>query len=174
MSEKSCIMTQPTVQFTNGNPGTLTVYTHPTPKGIRIFLGLFASIAFIAPVLVTIILLVTGSGLSFGLIISYIIFWAVGYYLLRIILWNTFGKEIITFENDKITYHCDYKYFQDNKKEIKTDQLRIEIIKSEHHTELGLFCFTNSDEKIEMVIPVSIAQLVPVEEEIRKNYISIT
>lgn len=41
-----------------------------------------------------------------------------GFYLLRIALWNTYGKEIITFNNDIIDYIADYGWFKDSKKQI--------------------------------------------------------
>jgi hypothetical protein len=147
----------------------LTTFTHDTPKSIRIILALFVLAAFLAPIAATISILALGREIKFGLFISYIILWSVGYYLLRIILWNTYGKEILIIDKDKLSYYCDYKYFQGNKKEIKTDQLQIEIKKSGEQNEMGVLCLTNANEKIEMVIPVSLIDLIPVEEQIRIN-----
>ncbi|HTF03775.1 MAG TPA: hypothetical protein VK826_07100 [Bacteroidia bacterium] len=163
-------MTTATLQFVPGTPAVLTVFTRETPKSIRIILGVIVLSALLAPIVATISILASGSGLKFGLIVSYIISWAVGYYLLRVILWNTYGKEILTVEQDKFSYYCDYKYFKDAVKEIKTDQLQIEIIKSGAQNELGVMHFTHSTEKIEMILAVPLVDLSPVEGQIREIY----
>ncbi len=37
-----------------------------------------------------------------------------GFYLLRIALWNTYGKEEITFNGSNIEYFADYGWFKDS------------------------------------------------------------
>ena len=55
--------------------------------------------------------------MHFGFIIGMFVFGVLGFYMLRISLLNTFGKEIITFENTNITYIADYGWFKDGKKQ---------------------------------------------------------
>jgi hypothetical protein len=111
-----------------GPPIRLTCYTKPTPMIIRIILGIIGTLAFVAPVVVLITMLASGDGFKIGIIVSFIIMWAIGAYLIRIVLWNTYGKEILEFSEDKLTYHCDYKYFQSNQKQIERNQIQIELI----------------------------------------------
>jgi len=40
-------------------------------------------------------------------------------YLVRLFLWNTYGKEIIFEENQSIVYLADYKWFKDGRQEVK-------------------------------------------------------
>ncbi|MEO5645704.1 MAG: hypothetical protein ABIQ40_13400 [Bacteroidia bacterium] len=157
-------------QFVQGATSVLTTFTHKTPKLIRLILSVLAIVAFLSPIVATINLIINDREIKFGLFGSFIILWSAGYYMIRIVLWNSFGKEVITFDDDKVTYYCDYKYFQGSKKQIKTDQLKIELVKSGGQNDLATLCFTNADEKIEMVIPVSLADLRLVEEKIRINY----
>jgi hypothetical protein len=163
-------MTLTKLQYVQSTPAVLTTFAHITPKSIRIFLAVFASAAFLAPILVTIYLFTSDIKIRPGIFLSVYIFWSVGYYLLRLILWNSFGKEVITFDEESISYYCDYKYFQANKKKISTDQLQIEMMKSGEQNELGVLYFRNVNEKIEMVVPVSVIDLELVERQIRISY----
>lgn len=160
-----------TLNFISGSPSVLTTYTHKTPKAIRTAIGVFAFLAFVAPILVFITIIAEGHGFKFGLIISTCIFWAVGFYLIRMILWNSYGTEVLTLHADKINYYCDYKYFQDSKKEIAVDQLQVEIKRSGENDELGVLHIANSNEKIEMVVPVPMVDLLRVEGQIKKIYL---
>ncbi len=45
--------------------------------------------------------------------------------MLRIVLWNNFGKEIISLSDDKLSYIADYKYFKDGCRELTTDAIPI-------------------------------------------------
>lgn len=46
-----------------------------------------------------------------------------GIYLLRIFIWNFYGKEIYSFENGKLVYWSDFKFFKTEKKDFKIREL---------------------------------------------------
>lgn len=46
-----------------------------------------------------------------------------GIYLLRIFIWNFFGKEVYNFENEKIEFWSDFKFFKTEKKSFKIKDL---------------------------------------------------
>ncbi|MCC5924274.1 MAG: hypothetical protein JJT77_10840 [Crocinitomicaceae bacterium] len=73
-------------------------------------------ISFFLPFIITTIVLKDGEGLRFGLILSWIIFFGVGAWTLRLFLWNVFGREEIYIDDKTIHFHSNYKYFKDNKK----------------------------------------------------------
>lgn len=63
--------------------------------------------------------LAMGKGMHIGYLIGLFFFGLLGFYMLRVTLWNTYGKETITFENNNITYIADYGWFKDGKKQIE-------------------------------------------------------
>jgi hypothetical protein len=158
-------MKQARLEFTHESPRVLTVFAHETPFAVRFVIGFFCFAIFIVPVVATIAILANGDGFKAGIIISYIISWLVGYYLLRIVLWNSYGKEIVVIDSESLNYYCDYKYFKSNQQELKLSKLKIEIQKQE---DSGVFVFSNQDEKIQMVIPVSMQDLISVQQEINR------
>lgn len=89
------------------------------PKIIFIF---FISIAFLIPILATIIAIGSADGMKFGIVITYILFWGSGIYMTRLLLWNIYGREVYRIEKGKLIYYVDYKYFKDNSKEVNLSE----------------------------------------------------
>lgn len=58
-----------------------------------------------------------GKGLHVGYIIGIFFFGIMGFYMLRLSLWNTYGRETITFNSTEIIYTADYGWFTDGKKQ---------------------------------------------------------
>ncbi|GAA3610318.1 hypothetical protein GCM10022396_29370 [Flavivirga amylovorans] len=50
-----------------------------------------------------------------------------GFYLLRVSLWNTYGYETIFFNEQKLTYEANYGWFKDGKKVITISSLSFTI-----------------------------------------------
>lgn len=88
---------------------TLKVKTYLAVKVIFCFMTL---VMFLGPLIGLILWLADGNGFHikflFGLAFSY----ALAYYVLRWTLWNTWGKEIFEFQENKIIYTIDYKLFK--------------------------------------------------------------
>jgi hypothetical protein len=66
-------------------------------------LPLFSMISYIS----------AGKGLNSGFFISILIFGLIGFYMLRVILWNTFGKEELVFYKNQCSYVANYGWFKD-------------------------------------------------------------
>tara|TARA_R110002096_G_scaffold21043_5_gene68617 strand:- start:6792 stop:7178 length:387 start_codon:yes stop_codon:yes gene_type:complete len=62
------------------------------------------------------IALIYGEEIRITHFISFVIFSLIGFYMLRISLWNSFGNEIISFQKDKIMYQADYGWFKAKEK----------------------------------------------------------
>lgn len=120
-------------------------------KGIAANFALtMAIIAFVLPVLLTVILLLPSEdGLQFGLLLSFFMFWGTGIYLLRLALWNKYGKEVFVIEKNKFRHYNDYKYFKDNSKEIEYKKLEVLFIEtSEDEPQFFIVFEIDSDKEV--------------------------
>jgi len=106
----------------------LVIKTDKAPLSIRLFLGIFMIIGFLTPLIVLIFSFYSDLEIGFSYIITLIIGVGVGFYLLRLILWNTYGKEILKITPERVDYHCDYRYFKGNKKILEGSPFRIKPI----------------------------------------------
>lgn len=81
-----------------------------------------------------------------------------GFYLLRITLWNTFGQEIFKISTNKITYTLNFGWFKYTKKEIALDSLHY-TIKTNEDENKGVLVFGQNEMKIESAVQISIIEL---------------
>ncbi|PWD97476.1 hypothetical protein [Marinilabilia rubra] len=142
-----------------------TIGTKKAPIFIRIFLILIMSILILIPI--TVIALTYGNGPHIGILVSFIICWGVGFYLLKIVLWNTIGQEILTVNREKISYIADFGFFKDGRKEIEIDNLETEIIYTDHNKQFGRLILKNKSTYIETVLQAKIMKLEEIRNEIK-------
>ena len=76
------------------------------------FLSIMIAFFFIAGIA---ILFLNGSPKP-GTIIGFVFSMGVSYYLLKLLLWNLYGKDIIRIQNNSLQRVLDYKYFRSEKK----------------------------------------------------------
>lgn len=81
------------MQQFNFKNNTLNLKVKKSPLAVRIIMFFFAFAFFVFPVLGTIVDILTGGGMQFGYLIGIGIFALMGFYLLRVSLWNTYGEE---------------------------------------------------------------------------------
>ncbi|KQN38179.1 hypothetical protein ASE92_01720 [Pedobacter sp. Leaf41] len=129
-----------------------------TPLLIRVILFLTAFLFFLLPVGGLILNVSAGNRIAFSGIIMAVIFSLCGFYLLRISLWNSYGKEIIEISGNKVSYIADYGLFKDNVKELSTENLRFSIIPKDN-SEVGVMLFKSDQSQIESVIQLPISEL---------------
>jgi hypothetical protein len=96
--------------------------------GIILF---FAFVIIITPIVALVIILSSGNGISFGFIITGIVSFLISHYLLRLYLWNRYGKETFILQKDKLISYNDYKFFKDNYQEMYYKSIRICIMLNE-------------------------------------------
>lgn len=137
-----------------------------TPLIIRAIFFALAFSFFILPIISLALSTSNGDGLKFGHFIFVGVFGLMGFYLLRISLWNTYGNETIEISANKIIYEADYGWFKDGRKEITNIEL-IYSIKSIGYEEenKGVLVIGSNETKIESVVKIPIPQL---EELIKK------
>jgi hypothetical protein len=141
------------------------------PKLIISILAFCTFILGILPIFGTVLLILQQDGLKFELLLIYVIFWGSGFYLLRILLWNLFGQEILILEKNKIIYFADYRLFKDGRKELDLDNLTSEIISQiglplgEHKLRLK-----SKSSSIETVLSIKENEIVRIIEKINTYY----
>ncbi|MEZ7837770.1 MAG: hypothetical protein QMB13_00440 [Flavobacteriales bacterium] len=149
----------------------LTISARKTPLFVRIVLTVFLVSLVLIPLAVTFFSLTYGDGPHIGIVFSFVLCWGVGFYLLRIVLWNSVGKEILTLNPETVTYVADYKLFKDGRKEISTSELVTEIIyEDEPNKPLGRLRLRSDLTSIETVLQTTIVELEELRKEIRTRY----
>lgn len=142
------------------------------PNGfLRGFFFFFAFASPLLPLLGFIGSVVNGNGFHFGFIIGLALFSLLGFYLLRMALWNTYGKEVIKFSRNKISYEADYGWFKDGKKEIDVVERTtygIEILGYEDENK-GALLIIHGKEIHQCVTKMDTAELEQLIEELQKQ-----
>ena len=114
-----------TTEFKNNQ---LIIKGRKSPFAIRATLTVVLLICILIPIIVATSLMSERKGPHIGLFLGFFFLWGLGFYLLRIILWNTYGREVLTFESDKIIYEADYGFFKDGKTIISTTNIELTAI----------------------------------------------
>ena len=113
--------------------------------------------------------IVMGGGFHIVFLFTIAFFGLLGFYLLKIVLWNSFGREIISLNNLKTTFISDYKYFQ-NKVEIENLDFTSFSFTPVGYKEdnLGALVIGDDDIILESVVKIPINQLEELIIEILK------
>ncbi len=146
----------------------LTISTKKAPLFIRIVLTLILCILTLIPIAATFFILIYGDGPHIGIAFSFILCWGIGFYLLRVILWNAVGREILILAPEKISYIADYLLFKDARQEIPTKDLGIEIIYEDEPA--GRLRLKSKSTSIETVLQTPIAELEELKNELKTRY----
>ena len=149
---------------------TITFHHKQTPLMIRFFLGLLVLVCTLIPIIVLIVVALNRKGLHIGIFLAFFLFWGLGFMMLRSFLWNSFGKEILYLQKDKIIYLADYKYFRDARQEIEIEGLEAEIVYSEKTHGVGTLRLKNGKTTIETVLETSEENLLNQIYKIKNVY----
>tara|TARA_R110002050_G_scaffold68995_2_gene149408 strand:+ start:680 stop:1165 length:486 start_codon:yes stop_codon:yes gene_type:complete len=142
-----------------------------SPLAIRITLIVILLICFLIPIAATMSIMFERKGPHIGIFLAFLFFWGIGFYMLRLILWNTFGREIITIEKDTIIYEADFRYFRDGKSVISSKELEVRVIPiEEEKTNLGILLFTSGDQQLASVLKVPLHKLAEIAAEINQKH----
>lgn len=99
------------------NNNILTLKVKKAPLFVRSVMFVFTFLFFLLPLFGLVFRLSMGKGLHIVNFIALFVFGLLGFYMLRISLWNTNGKETITFNDENIIYLADYVWFKDGEKQ---------------------------------------------------------
>lgn len=104
----------------------ITIIGSKSNIAARLFLWFLAISCFLIPLTVTISQIVLGNGFRFVMIILFLIFWGLSALMTRIVLWNTYGKEILRLHENTIEYIADFKFFKDGNKIFQVSEIQFE------------------------------------------------
>lgn len=141
-----------------------------TPLIVRLILFLITFLCFALPLFGIIYNVVQGNGIKFGGVMVFGIFCILGFYLLRISLWNSHGEEIIQFNDNEIIYIADYAWFKDGKKTLEKCDVTYSIKPVGYEDENnGVLKISNGKAEIESVIKMSNQNLEKLIDRIKNE-----
>lgn len=162
-------MKQFTLEF-----NTLNLKVKKSPFIIRLIMFFLAFSFFIFPVLGVILSIASGGGMHISYFIAIGVFGLIGFYLLRVSLWNTYGEEIIDFLPNKIIYEANYGWFKDAKKEIELilPQYSFKSVGYEEDNE-AVLVITCENAEVETAVKMPMAQVEELILILKESKISI-
>ena len=138
----------------------ITLSVKKAPKIIRGILFLLAFMFLLAPITGMIISISVGSGFHIGFLIGIAIFSVLGFYLLRLALWNTHGEESVIFMENKINYEANYGWFKDGKTSISSNGLICSIVQMGYEEENnGVLRLSNGDSQIQCAVKMPVYEI---------------
>ncbi|WP_289661402.1 hypothetical protein [Flavobacterium panacagri] len=138
----------------------LNLKVKKSPFLVRLVMFLFSFSFFVFPIFGAIFSVVLGFGLHIGFFIGIGIFSLLGFYLLRMSLWNTYGEENISFFEDKIIYEANYGWFKDGKRETVISNPNFYAVPAGYEEDKeGVLIITSDDIQVESVVKMPILQL---------------
>ena len=134
----------------------------------------FATFCMLLPIIILILILSSSDGenpVKFLTLIFLSFPFFFGLFLLRISLWNSLGKEIYIFENEKINFVADYGWFKDGRKEILNQNINFNSIPKGYENEnKGVLILESNGEKLESVVKIPFPELENLILNLNSNF----
>ncbi|CAM4275669.1 hypothetical protein [Flavobacterium terrigena] len=149
----------------------LELYVKPSSKIGRGFLAFLGLVIFIGPIFGMLLGLSSGNDFHIAYLIGIGFSSLVAYHFYKLFLWNTYGKEVITIDNDKVLYHADYGKFISNKQEHCFENLSFYVKPVGYEKEqVGVLIIEVTDKKfIETVVVLPDETLNEIIEKLLNN-----
>lgn len=139
---------------------TLILRVKKAPIIVSVMLFALAFVSFILPLTGLIFGVFMGHGFHFGYLIGLFLFGLIGYYLLRVSLWNTYGQEILKFGRSTIVYQADYGWFKDGAQHISRKDVICYTEKLGYEADdTGVLIITNTTEAIRSVVKMPTSEI---------------
>jgi len=138
----------------------LNLKVKKSPFLVRTVMFVLAFSLFILPIGGAIFGIALGSGLHIGYFIAIGICSLIGFYTLRVSLWNTYGEEIIQIFENRIIYEANYGWFKDGKKETVIINPHFYAVSAGYEEDNeGVLVISSDDVMVESVVKMPITQL---------------
>ena len=111
---------------------SLQLYEERTNKATTAILSFFVIAIWAILIGSFVYIAASGEGIPFGFVITCVVGIMTSVYLLRLLLWNKFGKEVFLITKDKFVSYNDYKFFRDNYHSMPFSLLRFYIVENRH------------------------------------------
>lgn len=140
---------------------SLNLKVKKAPLFIRGMMFVFAFLLFVGPFIGLFLFVASGNGFHISFAIGIFISGLLGFYLLRVALWNTYGTETLTLSKSKIDYIADYGWFKDGKKQLEIDNTVVYSIQQIGYLEdeKGLLTISTDESQIICVTKIPNEQL---------------
>ena len=126
-----------------------------TPVFVSLILIIITFLCFALPIFGIVFNAVEGNGIKIGGILVFGVFCLIGFYLLRISLWISYGQEIIKFNENEIIYIADYRWFKDGEKTLEKNEITYSIKPVGYEEENnGILVISNGKSEIESVVKI--------------------
>ncbi|CAD0008784.1 hypothetical protein [Flavobacterium chungangense] len=158
------------MQQYNYQNNILNLKVKKSPILVRAVMFGLAFCFFVFPVLGVISAIADGSGLHFGYFLAIGIFSLIGFYTLRISLWNTYGEETFQITENKIIYEANYGWFKDGKKETLISNPNYFSVQAGYEEDNeSVLVIASEESKIESVVKMPTVQLEELIMILKKN-----
>ena len=138
----------------------LTMKVKKSPIFVRVVMFLFTFLFFLAPFLGMFVALLIGNKFHIGYIIGIGLFGLLGFYMLRISLWNTYGFESINIKENGVLYEANYGWFKDGKRSLELKSLTFSFRKIGYDEDNeGVMVIGEGENELQCVTKMNIDEL---------------
>lgn len=146
----------------------IIITSHKSPLFTRIPILILAILCALLPLISLVLRLKEGLGLHIVYVPIFLVCGAATYFFIKILLWNTYGKEILQLHKSTIVYTPDYKYFKGKSFTIsRNENTHFSYVNKEK--DVYLFTIEDETESIENVLPITIYHARKLQNIIEKN-----
>lgn len=150
---------------------TLTLRVKTSPLFVRIVMFTFSFLCFILPITGIVLYISYGKGFHMGFLFLLFLFSLMGFYLLRMALWNTYGTEIISFKGHNVSYVANYGWFLDAQKTETIEPLVFQIQPIGYiEDKLGTLVIGDHDAIIESATKMPICDIEKLIEQLHDRF----
>lgn len=147
----------------------LQLYVPPSSKIGRGFIAFLGVIIFVMPIFGMVLGLTLGAEFHIMHLVGIGLSTLIAYHFYKLYYWNTCGKEVLTFSENKVHYHADYGKFISNKQEFTFENLTFHVKPVGYEKErLGVLLLEVGEKKyIETVVVLPLATLHEIVEKLK-------
>lgn len=137
----------------------------------RVILYIITFLSAALPIGGFVVNFVNGGAFKFFNLIFLLLFGLLFFYMLRISLWNTCGKEVINISDSKLKYTADYNWFKDKVKEFYFEEIQFTLHQVGYEEDHKGVLVINFDKKttLETVTKLDIVLLNTLIVQLNKN-----
>lgn len=149
---------------------TLELYVKKSPLPVRGTFLVLAILCIALPLLGIGMNMIARNDFHIRYVILLGVFSLIGFFFIRLYLWNTYGKEVIVMEDTKVSYYADYRYFKGNQQQIVFETLTFDFTAIGFQDEaLGNLLIIASDtEFIQSGVNIPIADLTELIQSLER------
>ncbi len=157
------------VKYNTQSANSFSIEVLPAPIFIRVFFVLVIFVSIAGPLFGIAYTVKSGSGIKFGNILFLALFGLLAFYMLRILLWNTYGTEEYRIINNKLHYEANYRLFKDGKKELDLATLNVDIQEIEEQ-KTGRLKISDETLELNSSVKVSIQELQELKNWLKQKH----